>query len=347
MDSSIVKQQARKCGADLVGIAPIERFAELPTHLNPKSIFPQARSVIALGNQIGCGVLRGVMEATNFGAFNLFAHRGLIDVLQPVMLWRFTRTLEDEGFEAVPIANNFQWSNIDRVNPDEMGQDFIDVNPGAYGHIDGDSQNVGSSIRSFPAPPFPRDHASGIWSQPAAPDRPAPDVLLPLRLIGYAAGLGEIGQSGLLLTPEFGPRQRLTAVLTDAELEPDPLFSEKLCDRCGECIRNCPARALTADRPQKLRVAGRELECAGFDFAKCAVGFYGGGENAVNPWIVDEASRRRFNEQPYAKHRSAVTDGMRGCMMACAAHLEKQGKLTRRRQTPFTYVNPLAEADHA
>jgi epoxyqueuosine reductase QueG len=36
------------------------------------------------------------------------------------------------------------------------------------------------------------------------------------------AGLGVFGKNNLVLTKEFGPRQRFCTVLTDAELVPDP-----------------------------------------------------------------------------------------------------------------------------
>ena len=49
------------------------------------------------------------------------------------------------------------------------------------------------------------------------------DVHLAIRIAGVAAGVGEIGWSKVFLTKQFGPRQRLAAILTDLELEPDPL----------------------------------------------------------------------------------------------------------------------------
>jgi len=69
-------------------------------------------------------------------------------------------------------------------------------------------------------------------------DQPAgPDGMASLRVIGVAAGLGELGHSKLLLTPQFGPRQRVFAVFTDAELEPSPLFPGSICDGCLACAR--------------------------------------------------------------------------------------------------------------
>ena len=43
------------------------------------------------------------------------------------------------------------------------------------------------------------------YSRPVAPGKACPDVMVHLRLAGYLCGLGEIGWSKMLLTPEFGP----------------------------------------------------------------------------------------------------------------------------------------------
>lgn len=65
-----------------------------------------------------------------------------------------------------------------------------------------------------------------------------------LRHAAQAAGLGVLGRNNLLLTERFGPRVRLGAVVTTAELEPDPR-AEKVCEECNTCIDSCPAEALS------------------------------------------------------------------------------------------------------
>jgi len=69
------------------------------------------------------------------------------------------------------------------------------------------------------------------------------------RHAAVAAGLGEFGFSGLVLTPEFGPRQRLVSIITDAPLKASPMYKgPELCrpSACDyACIRACPTRAMT------------------------------------------------------------------------------------------------------
>ncbi len=66
------------------------------------------------------------------------------------------------------------------------------------------------------------------------------------------AGLGEFGLNNLLLTPQFGPRQRFAQVLTDAKLIPDKSLSLFLCEKtipeCNfACIRVCPRSFIPND----------------------------------------------------------------------------------------------------
>ena len=67
---------------------------------------------------------------------------------------------------------------------------------------------------------------------------------LSLKHAAISAGLGQIGRSNLLLTEEFGPHQRLGAILTEAPLEPDTPKESSLCRDCRKCEEACPVGAL-------------------------------------------------------------------------------------------------------
>lgn len=69
---------------------------------------------------------------------------------------------------------------------------------------------------------------------------------LSLRHVGVEAGMGTLGLEVNILTPEFGPRVYQGAVLTDAELDPDPRITEQLCigESCGRCLYSCPTNAV-------------------------------------------------------------------------------------------------------
>jgi len=70
------------------------------------------------------------------------------------------------------------------------------------------------------------------------------EVIL-LKNAAVKAGLGIIGKNNLLVTPQYGPRVRLTAIFTDAEIEPDKELSEDFCSNCNLCIKACPTGALS------------------------------------------------------------------------------------------------------
>lgn len=94
------KKAALECGADLVGIASIDRFSKLPPEAHPGSIKPDTRSVIVLGLQITRGALRGIEEGTAWGTYGMGAYPIYTEVV-----YLFSRWLETAGWEAVPLYN--------------------------------------------------------------------------------------------------------------------------------------------------------------------------------------------------------------------------------------------------
>jgi epoxyqueuosine reductase QueG len=77
-----------------------------------------------------------------------------------------------------------------------------------------------------------------------------------LPLVGRDAGLGEIGRMGILMTPELGPRVRLSAVSTTLPLDCDrPGDSPAVLDFCGlckKCAENCPSHAIPTGERQEI-----------------------------------------------------------------------------------------------
>jgi len=63
-----------------------------------------------------------------------------------------------------------------------------------------------------------------------------------------SAGLGILGSNGLIITPEFGPRQRWGVITTDAEIPESRIRDldalKEFCKNCGACVRECRGRAV-------------------------------------------------------------------------------------------------------
>lgn len=70
--------------------------------------------------------------------------------------------------------------------------------------------------------------------------------------VAHAAGLGELGRHGYLISPHFGSRIRLGAVTTDLPLLPDHPITfgvQEFCAICRKCADNCPPRAIPFGKP--------------------------------------------------------------------------------------------------
>jgi epoxyqueuosine reductase QueG len=69
--------------------------------------------------------------------------------------------------------------------------------------------------------------------------------LLSLKHMAVQAGLGVLGYNSLLITQQFGPRLRLAAIVTNAEMKPHTPINKNFCQTCqNPCISLCPANAL-------------------------------------------------------------------------------------------------------
>jgi reductive dehalogenase len=67
------------------------------------------------------------------------------------------------------------------------------------------------------------------------------------------AGLGEYGRNGLLITPKYGPRVRISKVFTDLPLaidQPIEFGVKQFCNSCRKCADGCPAKAIDQGKAQ-------------------------------------------------------------------------------------------------
>jgi epoxyqueuosine reductase len=94
--------------------------------------------------------------------------------------------------------------------------------------------------QGVPALIVPATHVDP-WSYRDNPE----DHLEPLLSLNYAAveaGIGTLGLNLQLLTPQYGPRVVLSAVLCSVDVECDSPIDRALCrgPSCGRCLRACP-----------------------------------------------------------------------------------------------------------
>lgn len=106
--------------------------------------------------------------------------------------------------------------------------------------------------RAFPIPAtqtLDRENLRGIFSN---------------KMAASLAGLGWIGKSCLLVTPDRGPRVRWGTILTDAPLHPGRPV-EVGCGECIVCVEACPADAFTGrnfepSEPREMRMRARKCD---------------------------------------------------------------------------------------
>ncbi len=77
------------------------------------------------------------------------------------------------------------------------------------------------------------------------------------RYIAVASGIGWLGWSGNVVTPEYGGTISLSSVVTSAELEPDePLEQRDSCEDCHLCAAVCVSHFVSPKAETTVTVAG-------------------------------------------------------------------------------------------
>ncbi len=151
---------------------------------------------------------------------------------------------------------------------------------------------------------------------PVREGQPAPNVLIDMDDAAVRAGMGEIGFCGMLLTPEFGPRQRLQAIITDAPLDADPILEDPICSGCKEHATYCPMGAINADSVKTICICGKEMPVASIDHSICK-----SCKNGACPSM--------FYPDGPADRNAAI------CTRSCIQFLEESGKVSNAFHNPF------------
>ena len=154
------------------------------------------------------------------------------------------------------------------------------------------------------------------------------------RHVAAACGLGEIGWHNLLITPQFGTRQKLTTIITNAPLKGDPMCEGQLCDRCFRCARACPTAAIPDDPRAKTTIAmrGKPVEYAKIVGWRCRWGCSGmlksAGGYADIPMpdkepTAEELLHYKAQMDPWQTRLKATSGGLLPycgrCLCACPA----------------------------
>lgn len=338
ISSKLIKDAALAAGADACGIAPITRMKGAPDEMNPMFLFPEAKSMIGFVFRIPRGVQRGIEEGTQFYQYPSMAYGGINEIFAPAVLYSVGKVIEDEGYEAFVYRNtgargcvsDMDGSPGNTLSPEEQ----IEVN-----------ENAKTSTAH---------HRNVQFTRATREDNVPPDLQFQFRLAAVACGLGEIGWSKMLLTPEFGPLQRVAFIFTDAEFDTyDEMYNgEPLCRKCGACVRECPGGcipAINSGHTVRVDIEGKISEWGDIDMWRCYA-FYTHAGRYYNPFVPKEVWDK--NENGSLDLMEGVTDvadekeimkvytalqkyfpswvgynmaKCGGCIRACVSMLEKKG----------------------
>ena len=333
LTSQIVKKAALAAGADLCGIGSMDRFEGAPKEMDPRYLFPEAKSVICMVFRIPRGVQRGIEEGTQFYQYPSMAYGGINEIYAPQVLYHVGKVIEDYGYEA-----------------------FVYRNTGARGCVSDMDGTPGNSLspeeeieQNEQLKKNPQHTRSVKYTRAARPGQVPPDLQFQFRLAAVACGLGEIGWSKMFLTKEFGPLQRVAFIFTDAELEPDPLYDgEPLCRKCMACVRECPGQCISSSESIEVNIGGKICQWGKLDEWKCFA-FYTHGGRKFNPFVPKEVwdknengdlnvleGKCEANEEEILKVYRALEKFFPswvgynmakcgGCIRACVSMLEKKG----------------------
>ncbi len=156
------------------------------------------------------------------------------------------------------------------------------------------------------------------------------------RHAAVAAGLGEFGWNGLVISKDYGPRIRFNSIITEAEIEPTPMYEGPvLCDKCMKCVKHCPMDTFRKEVTEMdvVRIGGKEWKFPHTNKWRCAwAEHFALGHDTEKPEIINEKSVLE------AKYKFGVYGGAIGnCLRQCMPpHLREESDITNvmRRKKP-------------
>ena len=209
---------AKREGVSLVGIASARGW-DATRGREPTDILPDAESVVVIATQIPDKAIDDAPPKERQSV------RRAIDQELDRVAFKIAEFLTEKGFKGLSaVSPIYKTGYLDVVNGEAKPRILTNVDP-----------------------------IHETYELPSGPKKPSPDWeclqgSIPLKYAAQMAGLGTIGKSSLLVTPQYGPRIRLLAVVTNAPLTADKPLSMDLCGKCKVCEKVCIAQAISEGR---------------------------------------------------------------------------------------------------
>ncbi len=115
MNSNYIKELTYSYGADVCGIANIERFAGAPRGFTPVDIYPGTKSVISFGKQFSSSLFEANTRVPYTSVKNKLA-----DLLDDIAI-KLCTNIEGQGFTAIPIPSDEPYEYWNSENNEGRG----------------------------------------------------------------------------------------------------------------------------------------------------------------------------------------------------------------------------------
>jgi epoxyqueuosine reductase QueG len=320
-----IREVAAEAGADLVGIVPVSRIDALIPQL--REIFDRESEGYFVVEDEGWQIDRPCLWGGQGWPFNPKARPERLSPEGPSDYLKGAKSVIVLGL-SLPAAS------IDEVGKPparKAGHYHTAVHEEAWSQLETIQLTLSRLLEAAGHAASPTRDLCGLagWIGGAGED------LLASRFAAVAAGLGEIGWNGIVLTPQFGARQRFVCLVTDAELEYDDVYAdEKLCTECKACVKACPMAAIAGDEALSVEIDGRTFRWGRLDLLRCdfskryklipeSGGMYSHATNdfavpdEITPEFVCEAMRDSDRIQ-----RPGYTPAVERCFTACRGGLK-------------------------
>ena len=297
LTAEYIKKKAIEYGATVCRIGRV--YDEPDIQKDPKMILPAAKCIIGFGFAVPRGLYAAMERGSQYYTYVTEGVKYIDEEFAEIFLFKIGNIIENEGYDAC----------LQRSVPNLKAKGDKTTNP--------------EVVDTFE-----------LISDPVAPGKPAPDVIIDFGKAARACGIGEPGLNGRIIAKGHGPYMRYAFIITDAPLECDEPLDETLCDGCGECIKACPGNAISE---------------TGLDTWQCAV--YYRGAHKSNPlmnedFLADNPDREAILNGEYrfdAVSARAIYPELeflpkthwgyapclcgKKCDIACYNHLKSQGKI--------------------
>ena len=236
MNAEYIKKKAKELGASVCGIGDVSLFkGDNPQH-NPYSILPNAKCIIGFGLKIPRGLYDTMERKTQYYNYTNLGVKYTDEIFADIFLFKMGIIIENEGYDAC----------LQRSVPGFK--------------VKGDKTTKPEVNRVFELK----------FASPVEEGKATPEVIIDYNKAAVVCGLGSIGLHNKVISPKYGTFMRYVFIVTDMPLETDKPFEENLCDKCGECIKACP---------------GKAIDKSGVDSWQCSV--YYRGAHKSNPFMTE------------------------------------------------------------